>query len=120
MRVEESKENYLETILLLEKRTGFVRSIDIAIEMGFSKPSVSSAMKKFRKEGYIEVLDKGRVVLTPKGQTVAEETYERHCVLSKLLMHIGVSEEIALADACRMEHVISVETFECMKKFLDN
>jgi len=119
MKIEESKENYLETILVLENRTGFVRSIDIAIEMGFSKPSVSSAMKKLRAEGYIEVEDKGRIVLTAKGKSAAEETYERHCVISEILMHLGVDKTTALDDACRMEHIVSSQTFDCFKSFLD-
>lgn len=120
MKIQESKENYLETIYLLEKRTGFVRSIDIAIEMGFSKPSVSSAMKKFRQEGYIQVQDKGRIVLTPSGVKIAEHTYARHCVLSQMLMHLGVPADIAADDACRMEHVISSETYHSIKDFLDS
>ncbi|MBM6829563.1 metal-dependent transcriptional regulator [Anaerotignum lactatifermentans] len=116
MKTRESMENYLETIYLLEQRTGYVRAIDIATELGFSKPSVSNAMKKLRAEGYISVEEKSRIVLTPEGRRIAEGTYERHCVIAAALMRIGVSEETALQDACRMEHILSEETFLCMKR----
>ena len=115
MKTQESMENYLETIYVLDKKTGYVRSVDVATELGFSKPSISNAMKKLKSEGYVEIEDKGRIVLTEKGKAVAEGTYERHCVISHWLMHIGVSKETALEDACRMEHIISEETFERMK-----
>ena len=107
MKTQESMENYLETIYVLNQKTGFVRSVDVALEMGFSKPSISNAMKKLKAEGYVQIEDKGRIV--------AEGTYEKHCVISHLLMDIGVSKETALADACRMEHILSEETFDCMK-----
>lgn len=116
MKIRESMENYLETILLLQRKTGYVRAVDIATELGFSKPSVSNAMKKLKTEGYIVVEDKSRIVLTEAGQKIAEATYERHCVIAASLMRIGVSKETALEDACRMEHIISEETFACMKK----
>ncbi len=116
MKTRESMENYLETIYLLDQKTGFVRAIDIATELGFSKPSVSNAMKKLRAEGYITVEEKSRIVLTPEGRKIAEDTYERHCVIAASLMRIGVSEETALQDACRMEHILSEETFACMKR----
>ena len=116
MKTQESMENYLETIYVLEQRTGFVRSVDVATELGFSKPSISNAMKKLKAEGYVQIEEKGRIVLTEKGKEVAECTYEKHCVISHWLMHIGVSKETALEDACRMEHILSDETFECMKK----
>ena len=119
MKTQESMENYLETIHVLEQKTGFVRSVDVATEMGFSKPSISNAMKKLKAEGYVQIEDKGRIVLTEKGRQVAENTYEKHCVISHWLMHIGVSRETALADACRMEHVISETTFNAMKEFLN-
>ena len=102
MKTQESMENYLETIYVLNQKTGFVRSVDVALEMGFSKPSISNAMKKLKAEGYVQIEDKGRIVLTEKGKALAEGTYEKHCVISHLLMDIGVSKETALADACRM------------------
>ena len=115
MHVGESMEDYLETILLLEKRTGYVRSIDIATEMGFSKPSISNAMKKLRENGYIHMEPKGQITLTEKGEQLANQTYERHTVIAKMLVSIGVSEKTALEDACRMEHILSEESFQCMK-----
>lgn len=118
MKVQESMENYLETIYMLEKQTGYVRSIDIATALGFSKPSISNAMKKLKADGYIEMEDRGSIKLTEKGTALAQGTYERHCVISEVLMHFGVSKETALEDACRVEHVISDETFVSMKKFL--
>ncbi|MFV0314010.1 MAG: metal-dependent transcriptional regulator [Anaerotignum sp.] len=119
MKVQESMENYLETIYMLEKQTGYVRSIDIATALGFSKPSISNAMKKLKAEGYIEMEDRGRIKLTQKGTSVAQDTYARHCIISEILMHFGVSKETALDDACRMEHVISEESFACMKNFIE-
>ncbi len=118
-RILESKENYLETILILENRTGAVRSVDIAAEMGFSKPSVSVAMKNLRTEGCIVVDNNGFIKLTDSGREIAERVYERHTVFLNWLTSIGVPEEIACEDACRMEHDISVETFEAIKAFLE-
>ncbi len=118
-RILESKENYLETILILENRTGAVRSVDIAAEMGFSKPSVSVAMKNLRAEGCIVVDSNGFIKLTDSGREIAERVYERHTVFLNWLTSIGVPEEIACEDACRMEHDISVETFEAIKAFLE-
>ncbi len=118
-RILESKENYLETILVLENRTGAVRSVDIAAEMGFSKPSVSVAMKNLRAEGCIVVDNNGFIKLTDSGREIAERVYERHTVFLNWLTSIGVPEEIACEDACRMEHDISVETFEAIKAFLE-
>ena len=117
MKIQESMENYLETIYILNQRTGFVRSVDIATELGFSKPSISNDMKKLKTEGYVQIEEKGRIVLTDKGCEIAERTYERHCIISQMLIDIGVSEETALEDACRMEHCISQETFACMKEY---
>lgn len=122
MKIKESAENYLETILVLQNRNGYVRSIDIANELSFSKPSVSNAMKHFREEGYIYVEENGYIILTKKGLEIAERIYERHLILSKYLIALGVDEEIAKKDACRIEHVISQQTFkkikEHLKKFL--
>lgn len=115
MRSGESMENYLETIYVLHQKTGFVRSVDIATELGFSKPSISNAIKKLKADDYVQIEEKGRIVLTEKGLLIAKGTYEKHCVISALLMHLGVSEAVALEDACRMEHCISEETFERMK-----
>ncbi len=112
----ESGEMYLETILTLSQSKGSVRSIDVVREMGFSKPSVSNAMKSLREGGYVEVDDMGLITLTKSGREVAEKIYERHRVLSQLFINIGVSEKTAIEDACRIEHVISDETFEAVKR----
>ena len=115
MRIQESAENYLEAILVLHQRTGHVRSIDIANELSFSKPSVSVAMKNLRNNGYITVDADGSIALTPQGQEIAQKVYERHTLLSRWLMHLGVPADIAAEDACRMEHVISQESFQALK-----
>ena len=116
MKIHESAENYLETILMLSQRKGNVRAIDIVNELGFSKPSVSVAMKNLRQSGHIQVDKDGHITLTEEGLEVASTMYERHTLLSTWLMHLGVSEETALEDACRMEHVISKESFDAIKK----
>ncbi len=116
MKIKESAENYLETIYMLGKRNGQVRSIDVATELGYSKPSISYAVKRFREDGYLTVDSAGFLRLTPKGLEIAERMYERHGLLSSYLMSIGVCEATALEDACRIEHVISEETFERMKE----
>ncbi|MBR7164086.1 MAG: metal-dependent transcriptional regulator [Clostridia bacterium] len=118
MQIKESAENYLETILMLQNKKGNVRSIDIANELSFTKPSVSVAMKSFREEGYIIVDDNGFITLTDKGRLVAERVYERHRVIAKALMALGVDEETALEDSCKIEHDISNHTFEKLKEFL--
>ena len=115
MKIQESAENYLETILVLHKRKGIVRSIDIANEMNFSKPSVSVAMKNLRLGGYIRVDDDGNITLLDKGREIAEKIYERHTLVSGWLVSMGVSPEVAAEDACRIEHVISNETFDALK-----
>lgn len=117
MKIHESGENYLETILILSKRKGSVRSIDIANELDFSKPSVSIAMKNLREHDYIKVDEDGFITLTNKGQGIASSMYERHLFLSKWLMDMGVAKEIAEKDACRMEHILSSESFEAMRKY---
>ena len=116
MRSQESAEMYLETILILKQRKGQVRAIDIAGELNFSKPSVSVAMKNLRENGYIQMDDSGYITLTPSGLAIAEKIYERHTFLTAGLINLGVNEETAQEDACRMEHVISVESFEAIKK----
>ncbi|MCQ2522469.1 MAG: metal-dependent transcriptional regulator [Lachnospiraceae bacterium] len=113
---EESMEDYLETILLLQKKNGNVRSIDIANELGFTKASVSVAMKSLREKDYISVAETGYITLTQTGQKRAENVYERHTILSDCLIRLGVSKEIAMEDACRIEHDISEETFQALKK----
>ena len=115
MKIHESAENYLETILILKKRQGQVHSIDIASELSFSKPSVSVAMKNLRLNGYIDVDKEGYITLLDKGLEIAEKIYERHTLFSDWLMALGVSPEVAAEDACRIEHVISNETFEAFK-----
>ena len=115
MKIHESAENYLETILVLHKRNGNVRSIDIANELDFSKPSVSVAMKNLRANGYIQVDESGNITLLPEGQKIAQTVYEKHTVLTKYLMALGVPEEVAAEDACRIEHVLSKESFDAIK-----
>ena len=116
MKTNESAENYLETILMLGKAQGNVRSIDIATALSFSKPSVSVAMKNLRENGYILMDKDGFIALTEKGHEIAETIYERHTLLSSFLMYLGVSKETATQDACRIEHVISPESFEALKQ----
>jgi len=118
VELKESGEMYLETIYVLSKRKGFVRSIDVVEEMGYSKPSVSRAMGILRDGGYITVGADGGLNLTEAGLEVAERTYERHTILSDFFMKLGVNEERAVADACKIEHVISSETFAAVKKHL--
>ena len=118
MRIKESAENYLETILIIKKEKGNVRSIDIANELGVTKPSVSVAMKSFREEGYITVDENGGIDLTQKGMEIANRVYEKHKIIAKALMAIGVSEKTAYEDSCKIEHDISNETFEKLKDFL--
>ncbi|WP_039658219.1 metal-dependent transcriptional regulator [Clostridium tyrobutyricum] len=118
MEIHESAENYLETILILKNRFNMVRSIDIANELNYTKPSVSIAMKKLRENEYIIMDDKGYISLTESGLSIAEKIYERHQVLSKYLMAIGVSKTTAIEDACRIEHVISDESFYRLKSYI--
>lgn len=119
MKMQESGENYLETILILKQEKGYVRSIDIAQRLDFSKPSVSRAVGLLRENGYITMDPReGWIELTDLGRSVAEMVYERHQLLSKWLVALGVGEETAAADACRIEHVISEETFEKIKQHI--
>lgn len=118
MKIKESAENYLETIFMLNKRNGHVRSIDVANELGVTKPSVSVAMKNFREEGYIVVDEEGRISLTNKGKEIAERVYERHGVIAEALMFLGVEEKVAYEDSCKIEHDISQQSFEKIKEFL--
>ena len=119
MVLKESGEMYPETIYVLRKDKGFVRAIDVGAELGYSKPSVSRAMGILRDGGYIKVAEDGGITLTKAGLEVAERTYERHTVLSELFMKLGVDEETATNDACKIEHVISSTTFAALKKHLN-
>ncbi len=117
-RIYESKEDYLETILILLNRNGEVRSVDIAAEMGFSKPSVSVAMKNLREDNCIKVDQNGYITLTKKGREIAEGVYERHLLFTSWLTSLGVPEDIASEDACRIEHDLSAESFAAIKKYI--
>ncbi len=119
MHIQESGEMYLETIHILSKKSGAVRAIDIGEYMGYSKPSVSRAMGILKSAGYIEVDEHGFITLTEAGLDVAEKMYERHTLLSEFLIKIGVSEETASVDACKIEHHISEESFEAIKGFVE-
>ena len=116
MIVNESAENYLETILILGNRLPVVRAVDIATELGFKKSSVSIAMKNLREKHHITVADTGFITLTESGRAIAEEIYERHQLLTQWLTRLGVNPKIAAEDACKMEHVISRESFDAIKK----
>ena len=115
MVIRESAEDYLETILVLKNRLGNVRSIDIAHELSFSKPSVSVAMKNLKVNNYITVDENGYINLTETGQEIADKIYERHQMIAEILMALGVDEETAYRDSCKIEHDISDKSFECMK-----
>ena len=119
MKRLESQEDYLEKILQISQKKESVHAIDIAREMNFSKPSVSIAMNKLKELGYIEITDKGDISLTESGKEIAEKTLEKHVVLTKMLMYLGVDEETASEDACRMEHDISDKTWVLIKKHWD-
>lgn len=119
MKTNESAENYLETILILSKKLPVVRSIDVSVELGFKKSSVSVAMKNLREKGHITVSKAGYITLTESGREIAEMIYERHNFLSSWLKSLGVDEKIAAEDACRMEHVISRESFAAIKKAVE-
>ena len=120
MQIRASAEDYLETILLLSKKTGEVHSIDIVNDMGFSKPSVSVAMKRLRENDMINVDEDGFIKLTAKGEQAAQQVYERHSILYEWLVNMGVNEKTAVADACRMEHVLSEDTFLAIKNLLND
>lgn len=118
MKIQESAEMYLETILVLNQKNHYVRSIDIASELDYKKPSVSVAMKNLRENGYISMDSDGSITLTEKGKEIAETMYERHTLISDWLIYLGVNQDIAIEDACRMEHVISADSFNAIKKHL--
>ena len=119
MIIKQSAEDYLESIFALKKKNGSVRSIDVSIDLGVSKPSVSVAMKNFRNDGYITVDSDGYIELTEKGHEVASRVYERHQVIAKALMALGVDEDTAYEDSCRIEHCISNVSFARLKEFLE-
>ena len=119
MKHNRSSEDYLETILILSERLPVVRSIDIAIELNFSKPSVSVAMKHLKESGKINVSTAGSITLTDTGKEIAEKVYERHRVLAQMLVTLGVNEKTANEDACEMEHVISEETFRAIQNHIN-
>ena len=116
MEIHESAEDYLETILILKERIGQVRSIDIATEMNYSKPSISVAMKKLRESGYIQVDKDGFITLTESGYEIAANVYNRHRVLTDFFVSLGVDKKVAAEDACKVEHDLSEETFERIKE----
>lgn len=116
MKIQESAENYLETILILQRQKGAVRSIDIANELEYSKPSISVAMKNLREHGYIHMDGDGFISLTESGRKIAETMYERHTWISNWLVSLGVDEKTAVQDACRIEHVISQDSFDAIKR----
>lgn len=119
MRIKESAENYLEAILMIKLKKGNVRSIDVVNHLNFTKPSVSVAMKNFREEGYINMDSEGSITLTEKGQEIAERMYERHQIIAKALMALGVDEATAYEDSCKIEHDISDLSFKKIKEHLE-
>lgn len=118
MSIYKSGEDYLETILILSRRNGNVRSVDIAHELNFKKSSVSVAMKNLRLNNYITINDNGYILLTESGLEIATKIYERHTILTDFLKSIGVNEEVAAKDACKIEHDLSSESFDALKKFI--
>ena len=119
MKIKESAENYLETILMIKNEKGYVRSIDVANKLNFKKSSVSVAMKNFREDGYITVDSHGGISLTEKGMVIAERIYERHQIIAKALMNLGVDEKTAYEDSCKIEHDISDQSFQAIKKHVN-
>lgn len=115
MNIRASAEDYLESILIIGKRKGSVRSIDIANELGFSKPSVSVAMKNLRENGYINMDEGGFITLTESGSKIADKIYERHCIVSQYFVLLGVDPETAARDACKIEHILSNDSFQAIK-----
>lgn len=117
MKILEAAENYLEVILIENKKLGRVRSIDVCNTLGYSKPTVSVMMKQLRENGYIEIDSNGYITLTDQGSIIAEKIYERHTLISNILISLGVDEETAYKDACKIEHDISESTFDCIKNY---
>ena len=119
MAIHQSAEDYLESILILQKRRGQVRSIDIVNELGYSKPSISIAMKKLRESGHVSMAEDGTLTLTESGMAIASNVYQRHTAIAQLFRILGVSEEVAAEDACKMEHSLSDETYRCILAFVE-
>ena len=119
MEIKESAENYLETIFMLHKKNGYVRSIDIANELSYAKASVSVAMKSLRENGYLVVDEDGGLILTDKGNEIAQKMYERHQIIAQALMSLGVDEENAYRDSCKIEHYISKVSFDKIKEYVN-
>ena len=119
LNIHESAEDYLERILMLSKKMSKVRSIDIAVDMNYSKPSISRAIKNLKENGYINVDANGNITLTEKGWEIANRIYERHTILTKIFVALGVSQETAASDACKVEHDLSQETFDALKIYLE-
>lgn len=120
MTIHKSSEDYLETILMLKERNGSVHSVDIAAELGFSKASVSVGMKKLRENGYIVMESDGEITLTESGMKIADSIYSRHRILTSFFIRLGVDPEVAAQDACKVEHDLSEETFQCLVKHADS
>lgn len=120
MAIHQSAEDYLESILILQKRRGQVRSIDIVNELGYSKPSISIAMKKLRESGHVCMAEDGTLTLTESGLEIALQVYSRHTAIARLFQLLGVSEETAAEDACKMEHSLSEETYRCILTFVES
>ncbi len=118
MKIMKSAEDYLEAMLMMQEKHGYIRSIDIAAELGVTKPSVSYATKRLREAGYINMAEDGHITLNPSGMEIAERIYERHKVLTRLLIELGVNEDTAREDACKIEHDLSVESFDAIKKHM--
>ncbi len=119
MAIHESGENYLEQILMLSKTMDKVRAVDLSQALGFSRPTVSVMLRELRENGFVAVSREGGIALTAAGLAVATRMYERHCIVSEVLMTLGVSREVALEDACRIEHDLSEETVACLRAFLE-
>lgn len=117
MRITAATENYMEAILILQRQNGMVRSVDIAKYMGFSKPTISQYMKQYAQQGLVTIASNGAIELTAEGRAIAEPILDRHMIISRIFMALGVSEETAREDACKVEHDLSDETFECLKKY---
>lgn len=117
MRITEATENYMEAILILGQQNGAVRAVDIANYMGFSKPTISQYMKQYVQQGLVSIDGDGHITLTEEGMKVAQATFEKHRVISAIFIAMGVSEDVALEDACKVEHDLSDETFRCMKNY---
>lgn len=118
MKIQQSAEDYFETIYILKKRNGSVRAIDIATELGFSKPTVSVTMKKFRENGFITVDNAGQIELTEDGRIIAEKTYDKHNVIAEALIALGVDRDTAFEDSCKIEHCLSDKSFSAIKSYL--